>query len=108
MSDTSLNHTRHIITTFLLAALAPLMAGALTFSKSSVLSEGRWLKVRVDTTGVYRLSHKTLAEWGFADPSKVSVAGYGSVERAHSLDTGPDDLPLIPVMRGGDAIYFYA
>lgn len=86
----------------------PSVCGALTFNKSSILAEGRWLKVRVDTTGVYRLSHKTLAKWGFADPSKVSVAGYGSVERAHSLDTAPDDLPLIPVMREKDAIYFFA
>jgi len=49
-----------------------------------------------------------LRGWGFSDPDKIIVAGYGSVERAHSLDTAPDDLPVLPVYRDKDAIYFYA
>ncbi|MCM1521792.1 MAG: C25 family cysteine peptidase [Muribaculaceae bacterium] len=77
------------------------------FASASVLSDGRWVKVRVDHTGVYRISHSTLRLWGFSNPSSVSIAGYGSVERAHSLDTAPDDLPAIPVVHGSDAIYFY-
>lgn len=92
----------------ILLTLLPMVAWGLSFNPSSVLSDGRWVKVRVDTTGVYRLSNASLAAMGFADPFKVSVSGYGSVERAHSLDTAPDDLPPVAVMRTADAIYFYA
>lgn len=77
------------------------------FKQSSVLSSGRWIKVRVDHTDIYRISHSTLREWGFSNPDNVVIAGYGSVERAHTLDSAPDDLPLVPLLRGKDAIYFF-
>ncbi|MCM1163057.1 MAG: C25 family cysteine peptidase [Muribaculaceae bacterium] len=78
-----------------------------SFASSSVLSDGRWVKIRIDQSGIYRISHSTLRTWGFSNPEAVSIAGYGSVERTHSLDTAPDDLPAIPVSYGSDAIYFY-
>ena len=86
------------------------IAGAqaeINFSQSSVLSSGRWIKIRVDRTDIYRISHATLREWGFDNPDRVVVAGYGSVERAHTLDSAPDDLPLVPLLRGENAIYFF-
>lgn len=73
----------------------------------SLLAEGNWVKIKVDTTSVYRLPYATLREWGFDDPYAVTVAGYGSVERAHSLDTAPDLLPTIPVLHGEYALYFF-
>lgn len=82
-------------------------SGADSFAATSVLAEGRWVKVRVDSTGVYRLSASMLRSLGFDRPGDVKVAGYGSVERAHTLDTGPDDLPPVPVMRIGEDIYFF-
>ena len=97
---------RHIFLIISLSVSAALSAA--TFATSSVLATGRWAKVRVDSTGIYRISHHDLAAWGFADPASVSIAGYGSVERANTLDSAPDDLPAIPVWRTGDAIYFYA
>lgn len=66
------------------------------------------MKVRVDSTGIHRLSPQFLAELGFKDASKVILAGYGSVERAHTLDTAPDDLPVLPVMRTTKGIFFMA
>lgn len=75
---------------------------------ASLLSEGRWIKVHVDSTSVYRIPYTLLNEWGFEHPDKIIVAGYGSVERAHSLDTAPDDLPILPVSREKDGICFFA
>ena len=93
-----------VLTAFVCAMPVSLTAAE---SSSSLLSQGRWIKVHVDTTSVFRLSHDTLREWGFTNPDKVIVAGYGSVERAHTLDTAPDDLPILPVYHDKDAIYFY-
>lgn len=82
--------------------------GAVAFETSSLLAEGRWVKIRVDSTGVYRLSPAMLSAMGFDTSGAITIAGYGSVERAHTLDTGPDDLPVIPVMRMADgSICFY-
>ena len=82
--------------TALLLLLPSISATATT---SSLLSAGRWVKVHTDTTSVYRLPHSLLREWGFDNPDNIVIAGYGSVERAHSLDTAPDDLPVLPVYR---------
>ena len=71
----------------------PLLANASAAVDESLLSKGRWVKVHVDSTGVYRLPVDLLSEWGFSDPSRITVAGYGSVERAHTLDTAPSGLP---------------
>ena len=35
------------------------------------------MKIRVDKTGIYKLSYADLKNMGFSDPSKVSVHGYG-------------------------------
>lgn len=91
-----------------LTFIIPLTVSGAATGTSSLLSQGRWVKVHVDTTSVYRIPYTMLRDWGFSDPDKIIVAGYGSVERAHTLDTAPDDLPILPVYRNDDAIYFYA
>lgn len=73
-----------------------------------MLAEGRWVKVAVDTTGIHLLPVEMLRSLGFNDLDRVIVAGYGSVERAHSLDTAPDDLPVLPVRRTSRGILFLA
>lgn len=98
--------------------LKPLVASLLTvalsvtinaagYSSSSVLSQGRWVKIHIDSTSVYRLDFETLRSYGFSNPEKVTVHGYGSVERAHQLATAPDDLPQVRSTIIGDAIYFF-
>ena len=47
------------------------------YASKSLLSEGKWVKIRVDKTGIYKLSYADLKNMGFSDPSKVSVHGYG-------------------------------
>ena len=77
-------------------------------AERSLLSEGRWVKIAVDTTGVHFLPEEMLESLGFNNIDRLTVAGYGSVERAHSLDTAPDDLPILPVRRTPDGVYFMA
>ena len=95
---------------FIAAALSLLSTGtglAADYVPSSVLASGQWVKVHVDSTSVYRIDYRSLREWGFTEPEKVRVFGYGSVEQAHLLDTAPDDLPPVGVRHSGDALYFY-
>lgn len=110
-----MNSARHhyypaiIISLILFSVISlPSLGAAPVYKTRSILAEGKWTKVRIPDTGLYRLSNERLAEWGFNNPESIVVAGYGSVERAHTLDSAPDDLPVIPVIRTDDAVYFYA
>ncbi len=72
-----------------------------------MLSTGKWVKIHVDSSAIYKIDHPTLKEYGFDNPDKVYLYGYGSVENAHSLDSAPSDLPALPIMRTSDGIIFY-
>lgn len=75
-----------------------------------MLAEGNWVKVNVTTRGLQTISRQTLRNFGFADPEKVYVYGYGGRMISETLSSDhPDDLPPVPVMRGSDgSISFYA
>ena len=47
------------------------------YAAHSVLSEGRWAKIRVDHTGVHQLTDEVVRQAGFSNPSKVRIYGYG-------------------------------
>jgi len=88
--------------------LVPFGAGAVDYASSSVLSQGRWVKIRVAETGVYKLSFTDLQKMGFTDPSAVSVYGYGGNPLEEDF-TKPysDDVPQTAVYKGTDYILFY-
>lgn len=79
------------------------------YAPSSRLSEGRWVKIRVDSTGMQQLTAAHLAAMGFNDPAAVHVYGYGGLLGCdHALDgTVPDDLPPVPSVLEGDKVIFY-
>lgn len=79
------------------------------FASNSALSSGKWVKVNVKRTGLQFISASTLRSFGFSDPSKVNVYGYGGriIPETLSADD-PDDLPLLPVRRSEDGIRFFA
>ena len=47
------------------------------YAESSVLSTGRWAKIRVPSTGVYELTSAVVHQAGFSDVNKVRIFGYG-------------------------------
>ena len=70
------------------------------YAQSSVLSSGKWAKIRVEKTGMQFLSNAQLKNLGFANPSKVNVYGYGGRMISEVLDSKQiDDLPLLPCVR---------
>jgi hypothetical protein len=84
-------------------------ADASRYAARSVLSEGRWVKISVKETGIYKLTYSKLKEMGFPDPAKVSVRGYGGwpLEEDFAKAEYQDDLPAVAVWRGGDYLLFY-
>ena len=93
-------------------ALAPRksrVAEAERYAAHSVLSAGRWVKVRVADNGIHMFTHAALKNMGFNDPSKVRLYGYGGHMLSES-DAGQwrDDLCEVGVWRGDDRILFYA
>lgn len=94
----------------ILAGSQPAMSLSTSYySRASVLSEGRWLKVKISDEGIYELSFDELKKWGL-NPARATVWGFDATRLAeHRFSTTiPDDLPQIPTMRADDRIYFYA
>lgn len=81
-----------------------------TYADSSVLATGRWVKISVPQTGVYSVSRTMLRNWGFTDPTKVRVHGYGGrripdvLTRANYVD----DLPVVQsiVTDAGNVVFY--
>lgn len=104
-------------------SLLPLFAVALSaaavslpadfFQRTSSLATGRWVKVRVDSTGVQQIPLDTLRRYGFEHPESVAVFGRGALPRPDQFCT-EDGTPLIdgdlrpvPVRLHGDKLLFY-
>ncbi len=82
------------------------------FAQSSLLSSGKWVKVRVPETGIYEISYDQLQEMGFDDPTKVGVYGKGGVALPNSFTDGvnpsiTDDLKQVGTLHKDNKIYFY-
>lgn len=94
-----------------------LMAGIHTYTSASVLSEGRFVKIRIKESGVYKLTFEDLNTMGI-NPANVRIFGYGGAILNQSfLSSKIDDLPEIAihmekgsddVFNAGDYVLFYA
>lgn len=79
------------------------------YRENSVLSSGKWAKIAVSSSGVYKLSHKLLSSMGFKNPSKVRLYGYGGALLPETnIQNIVDDLPQQPLWREKDYMLFYA
>ena len=93
------------------ASRAPFRTSAVTerYTGNSILSSGKWVKIKVAESGVYKLTHSALRSMGFSDPSKVRLFGYGgAVLPETNLQDLTDDLPEQPLWRGSNYMLFYA
>ena len=111
---------------YLVSCLAELKASASTKAKAkrmsdakgdryaehSVLSQGKWAKICVASTGIHKLTASTIRSAGFSNLSKVKIYGYGGNLVPEVLDDDYlreyDDLKEIPTCTVGDRKLFYA
>ena len=47
------------------------------YTRISKLNSGYWVKIRISESGIYQISYADLRAWGFVDPAKVKLYGYG-------------------------------
>ncbi len=94
-------------------AAAASVAAAGRYAENSVLSSGRWVKIRVSSEGIYQLSDDALRSMGFSDPSRVKLYGYGGRKLSEAFafsgaDGLQDDLPEVPLYRRAGSVIFFA
>ena len=93
--------------------LLPLGASGLdvaSYATNSKLASGKWVRVAVDHSGMHCVTESQLRGWGFADPQKVKVYGYGAKRLPDVLDRSyVDDLPqTASEWVSGKGVFFYA
>ncbi len=75
----------------------------------SRLASGRWVKIRVDSAGVYQLTADELSALGFDSPEKVNVYGFNpTLLLSHSASVIPSDIDVIPSIFTSGKLVFYA
>lgn len=89
-----------------------------TYTESSVLSSGSWVKIRINESGVYRMTYEELQAAGLSNPANVRIYGYGGAMLTQNFNKAKiDDLPAVGfymekgadgVFGAGDYILFYA
>ena len=94
------------------------VAFAVTYASHSVLASGKWKKISVTESGIYRLDYSDIVKMGI-NPLNVQIYGYGGklLSEDFSLNDYKDDLPEVAVYKelgadsifnAGDFILFYA
>ena len=108
-------HPRHAAMPSLAAAdvnVWDTLPPAKRYATHSVLSSGRWVKIKVGATGYYQLTSSLVRQAGFSDLSKVKIYGYGGNlvnEKLEAKDLyEQDDLKEVPTCTIGGRRLFYA
>ncbi len=93
-------------------AASPTATAAGRYADHSVLASGKWAKIRVPETGIYRITDALARSAGFSDASKVKVYGYGGALQNETLDgdylAEYDDLKEIPTCTVDGQRLFHA
>lgn len=79
------------------------------YTRTSVLAEGRWVKISITADGMYRLTRSALKGMGFANPDNVRLYGHGGHRLAEVSDpeTEYDDLQEVPLYKADDNTWLF-
>lgn len=105
----TMKHTLRVLFVAMMGAGAFQSAAAAGYATESRLATGNWVRIKVTQQGINAISYDKLREWGFSDPSRVAVYGYGGVRILdHDMpETMPDDLNQTATLHFNDRILFY-
>lgn len=98
-------------TLIILFALAIFANAENSYTSTSVLSKGKWVKIRVKNEGVYQLTPSALKGMGFNNPASVRLYGYNRpVLPEVNIQDIEDDLAEIPLYRNASSgsLLFYS
>ena len=81
-----------------------------TYAQASKLASGRWVKIKVSGSGMYLITPDQLRKWGFSQPERVRVYGYGGNIQSDILNAATyfDDLPSAGCEYTQRGLFFYA
>jgi hypothetical protein len=75
---------------------------------NSVLNSGLWYKIKVPSSGIYRLSYEQISSMSIGDPANVRIFGFGGEVLPEDCRQGEKD-DLMPVqtdmIKGSDGIF---
>jgi hypothetical protein len=78
------------------------------FLENSVLATGSWYKIRVASSGIYRLSYEQISSMAVGNPANVKIYGYGGAILPEDCRKGEKD-DLLPVQiymnKGNDGVF---
>lgn len=81
------------------------------YVNSSRLASGKWVKIKVKKTGVYKIDNSIVKAAGFTDINKIKVYGQGGNLLNEQLTEeslmATDDLHEVPTLRQDGCIFFY-
>lgn len=75
---------------------------------NSVLASGKWVKVGVQKSGIYKISYDDLQKYGFSNPENISIWGIGGKSLPLMNTQGNiDEIAPIPIQinKGADGIF---
>ncbi len=79
-----------------------------TYASSSRLSSGKWVKVKVEQTGIQFVSAANLRKMGFSNPENVRVYGFGGrILPTNFAQFTADDLPRVASSYTSKGLYFF-
>lgn len=80
------------------------------WASKSVLAQGRWVKISVQSNGIHYLTHSALYAMGFSNPANCRVYGYGGHLQPEVIDADNDfdDLEEVSLWPVADGFLFYA
>ena len=96
----------------LMGLMSATSQAAQRYADHSVLASGRWVKMRVPTTGIYQITDSMVKAAGFADLAKVRVYGYGGAMQPEKITSAflslYDDLSEVPTFEQDGRKLFHA
>ncbi|MBL7972536.1 MAG: type IX secretion system sortase PorU [Prolixibacteraceae bacterium] len=87
---------------------------AYNWKPASVLENGKWIKIKTKSKGIYKITYDQLRAWGFSGPEQVAMYGNGGLMLpVMNKDIAGDDLSPYPVWKGKDnanrdCLFFYS
>lgn len=80
------------------------------YTSTSKFASGKWVKVKTEGQGVHQITYDQLRQWGFSNPERVNVYGFGATALAgERFNTSiPDDITRTYTLHEGDKIFFYS